>query len=154
MSATGVLSDTRMLNATEQQVGQAQRLTEKLASIESRSAATDVKVEVAGHETLVVPSELAHLLLEMIDIVARGGSVGLVTVPEDVTTTVAAKMLDMSRPTLMKLVRSGEIRSHKVGSHTRLRSADVTAYKKRRLAERKAAFRELLDLEADLGVDD
>lgn len=152
MSAPGVLSDTRMLNATEQQVHQAQRLTEELTDAELRS--TEVKVEVAGHETLTVPPQLAHLLREMIEVVAQGGSVSVTTLPEDVTTTVAARMLDMSRPTLMKLVRSGEIPSHKVGSHTRLRSADVMDHKKRRLTERKAVFRELLDMEAEFGVED
>ena len=50
----------------------------------------------------------------------------LVSVPQELTTTVAAKRLGISRPTLMKLIREGKIPAHKVRSHMRLLTTDVS----------------------------
>jgi excisionase family DNA binding protein len=70
-------------------------------------------------------------------------------VPEDVTTTTAAKLLGVSRPTLMKMIAGGDLPSHKVGTHARLKADQVLAFKRARLARQRKAFDELLDLEDD-----
>ena len=44
-------------------------------------------------------------------------------------TTAAAEMLGISRPTLLKLVREGELPSHKVGAHHRFLLNDVLEYR-------------------------
>ncbi len=75
----------------------------------------------------------------------------LMSTPEELTTTAAADMLGVSRPTLMKLIEAGEIRSHKVGSHSRLRSADVLELRTKRAAARKIAFEKLRELEEEVG---
>lgn len=69
--------------------------------------------------------------------------------PPEVTTSTAAAMLGVSRPTLMKLVKNGEIPAHKVGTHTRLRTDDVLTAKRERRERERAAYRELLELEDD-----
>ncbi|UGT58970.1 helix-turn-helix domain-containing protein [Nocardia asteroides] len=72
----------------------------------------------------------------------------------EITTTEAADILRMSRPALMKLVRSGQIPSRDVGSHTRLRTSDVLAYRRGQLERQSAAFDELRAIEEEWGVVD
>jgi len=54
-----------------------------------------------------VPLELAWILKQVVSVVPAGGTVSIKSVPDAVTTTTAADMLDISRPTLVKLVRVG-----------------------------------------------
>ncbi|WP_394855683.1 helix-turn-helix domain-containing protein [Rhodococcus globerulus] len=49
-------------------------------------------------------------------------------------------MRDISRPTLMKLIHSGDIPAHTVGSHTSLEANDVLAYRERMREQQRAAF--------------
>src|SRR6476620_1273593 len=90
-----------------------------------------------------VPPELARILTAVVAVVAAGGTVTIGSVPSEVTTTTAAQMLDISRPTLMKLIGEGEIPAHKVGTHTRLKSSDVIAYQERLRDAQRAAFDDL-----------
>ncbi|PBC35923.1 DNA-binding protein [Rhodococcus sp. ACPA4] len=100
-----------------------------------------------------VPPELASILTEVMRIVAAGGTVTLGSIPDELTTTNAADMLDISRPVLMKLIRCGDIPAHKVGSRTRLRAGDVLAYRERMREQQRAAFRELRAFEDDESLD-
>lgn len=134
---------TRRLIADETELRQARSAVEQLSSrqldhwVASPSSGTSVSL----------PSELSGLLTSILKTVARGGTVTIGSMPEDVTTTTAAEQLGVSRPTLMKMIAKGEIPSHKVGTHTRLKSADVTGFKRARLERQRQAFAELLDLE-------
>ncbi|WP_198426106.1 MULTISPECIES: helix-turn-helix domain-containing protein [Microbacterium] len=101
-----------------------------------------------GSATAVTP-ELNSLLLQVLRGLARG-RVSVTTLPEEVTTTVAAELVGVSRPTLMKLVRSGELPSRQVGSHTRLATGDVLALRRRRAQARREALEALRDLDDEL----
>jgi excisionase family DNA binding protein len=63
--------------------------------------------------------------------------------PPVITTTVAADLLGTTRPTLRKWIQAGILPAHKVGSHTKLKTADVLALRDKRLEERRAAFESL-----------
>lgn len=103
---------------------------------------------------LTVPAELTSVILQLIDLVGRGCTVTVGSIPAEVTTTVAAQMLNISRTTVMKLVREQKIPSHKVGAHTRLFSRDVIGYRRAQLARQSAAFDELRALEEQWGITD
>jgi excisionase family DNA binding protein len=94
-----------------------------------------------------VPPELAQTLTAVLSALAEGRAVLIEDQPEELTTTAAAEALGMSRPTLMKLVASGDLAAHKVGTHTRFRASDVTAYRSALLERRRQAFAELIALE-------
>ncbi|NNH72339.1 helix-turn-helix domain-containing protein [Nocardia uniformis] len=100
-----------------------------------------------------MPAELSALVGRILDLVAHGCTVTVASVPNEVSTTTAAKLLGISRPTLMKLIGEGRLPAHKVRSHTRLLSSDVFAYKDQQLAERRRAFSELRDIEDELGIE-
>jgi len=102
-----------------------------------------------GADTTELPREIGLILQEVLRAVATGSSVTVTSIPNELTTSSAAAMLGISRPTLMKLVADGRLPAHRVGSHTRLASEDVVAFRKARRSRERAAFAELLDLEGD-----
>jgi excisionase family DNA binding protein len=70
----------------------------------------------------------------------------------DLTTQEAAGLLNVSRPFLIGLLESGELPYHNVGTHRRVRFADLMTYKKRRDAESEATLRELSVLSHDMNL--
>ncbi len=106
-------------------------------------------VERDGHRADAVPAEIGRLLQQVLSVMARGGTVTIGSVPDVVTTTTAAGILGVSRPTLMKMIEEGTIPAHKVGTHHRLRACDVFDALRARRARERAAFAKLLELEGD-----
>ncbi|MDR2566903.1 MAG: excisionase family DNA-binding protein [Bifidobacteriaceae bacterium] len=97
-----------------------------------------------------LPRELAKLLQAVLGAIASGKALAIHSLPEELTTTVAAEQLGVSRPTLMRMIRDGEIPARMEGSHHRLKTADVLEAKREGLARRRRAFEELRDLEDEL----
>lgn len=100
-----------------------------------------------------LPVELNGLLLEVLEHVAAGKTVQLATLPDELTPASAAEQLGVSRPTVMKWIRQGELGAHKVGSHHRLKTDDVMSFKKKMLQHRAASFEALRDADTTLGLD-
>jgi excisionase family DNA binding protein len=96
---------------------------------------------------LPLPGELTRFILGILDDVSQGRHVTVRTVPEELSTSVAASELGVSRPTLMKLIAAGEIAAHKVGTHTRVRFDDLKSYRARREDRIRTAAAELMLLE-------
>lgn len=106
-------------------------------------------VEVASHQTQV-PPQLTRVISQVIEVMAAGGTVLVSSLPDELTTVVAAEQLGVSRPTLMRMIRDGEIAAHKVGTHHRLLTADVLALKRARLERQREAFVEMRTLEDEI----
>ncbi len=87
------------------------------------------------------------MLTKVLETLASGGSLTISAMPEDLTTTQAARLLGESRPTLMKRIRNGELGSSKAGTHHRLKTEEVLALRRQLLEERREAARKLLALE-------
>lgn len=96
-----------------------------------------------------LPREIGNLIHEVLRAIANGCSVTVTAVPPELTTSSAAALLGISRPTLMRMVDNEEIPAHRVGSHTRLMSADVLAARKNRRERERAAFTALFELEGN-----
>jgi excisionase family DNA binding protein len=101
-------------------------------------------------DTVSLPPRLSAFLASTIERISQGGAVTMTTLPEVLTTTTAADVLGVSRPTLMKIIASGELPATKVRSHTRVTSADVLALRHRRFDTRAANFEALLHAEEAL----
>ena len=105
-----------------------------------------------GHNTVVIQDEGGdvHPISTsaagfLRDIIESGVTSRLTIEPlsQHVTTTVAADLLGTTRPTLRKWIRAGIIPAHKVGSHTRLNTADVLRLRAKRCEERSQSFEDL-----------
>jgi len=109
-------------------------------------------LELEDGESISLPPELSRALIFAIKGMTQG-NVSMRAMPEELTTSTAAGILGVSRPTLMKLIGSGELPATKVGSHHRLNVNDVLALKENREQARRAAFEKLRQIEMDLDVD-
>ncbi|MGB4634621.1 MAG: helix-turn-helix domain-containing protein [Arcanobacterium sp.] len=63
-------------------------------------------------------------------------------IPEVLTSTQAADVVGLSRPTLVKRAAAGEIPSFRVGTHTRFRLTDLVEYKRKMREQQDATFQE------------
>ncbi len=67
------------------------------------------------------------------------------------TTSEAAAILDMSRPSLMKLINAGRLEFRKVGKHHRIPASAIQAFRDRQREERAAAFTAIAELSNRVG---
>jgi excisionase family DNA binding protein len=98
-----------------------------------------------------LPPAAGRAVLALLSELASGTAVQLVPVDAELTTQEAADLLGLSRTYVVRLIDSGALPAHLVGTHRRLRAADVLAYKARR-AERLAAVRAVTEADVEAGV--
>lgn len=98
---------------------------------------------------LTVPRETAEKILELLEAEGAAGAV-VVPVREQFTTTEAAKMLGISRTTLMKMIDAGEIDSVKVASHHRIPAPAIQEYERSRGIVRGRAAEAMEEFAADV----
>ena len=95
-------------------------------------------------EEMELPEPLYNLLHMAVNSLVNGEEFSLV--PEDLllSPNKAAKILNVSRPYLTKLLDLGEIpAAPSVGTHRRVKAQDVLAYKESRDKERSKSMKEL-----------
>lgn len=114
---------------------------EELKSLQPLDAAS---IRVADKHGRPVPlsCDVQRLISQVLTSVAQRGEVAISGIPEELTSTVAAELLGVSRPTLMRWAREGRITAHKRGTHTRFKREDVLQLKRQRAEERVKAFEE------------
>lgn len=93
-----------------------------------------------------LPPAVTRLVIELLRSIGKGEAVALVPFGEELSTQEAADLLKVSRPFLVKLIESGEIPYHKVGTHRRIQAEDLFAFKRRRDRERDDALGKLARL--------
>lgn len=140
------------------------QLTDKIPAETIAKARREAK-ELLSHDfTIAFPEAvnpedteaLSCMVTEIISALAAGKDIQLMTHPDTMTTVQAARRIGISRPTLMKAIRNGDIPAHMVGTHHRLRFTDVEKFRKKLLAEQAAekekALLELWKFEEDNGL--
>lgn len=113
---------------------------------------TGVALQLEDGSQIELPTELSKALLFALRGLTQG-DVSMRAIPDELTTSTAASILGVSRPTLMKLIESQILPSTKVGSHHRLNARDVFALREQREAEREKAIEELREMDLDHDVD-
>ncbi len=105
-------------------------------------------------ETVPLPLEAFNVLVEVAHAMRAGKAITVAPVDQSLTTQEAANFLGISRPTLVKLLESGEIAFERpaAGRHRRVRLQDVVAYQDRRRVQRRAALDELTREAAEAGL--
>lgn len=137
-----LVPSTNQILATEDDVELARDVLAHLAGPQG-----ELFVSEPTHEAQPVPVEIGRMLQRVLEALADGSSVTVLTIPTEVTTSAAAAMLGVSRPTLVKMANDGRIPSHRVGTHLRFRSEDVLAEREARVERERRAFKELRELD-------
>jgi excisionase family DNA binding protein len=101
-------------------------------------------------ETMEIPASAFHALKLVVQGMSRGQTMTLVPHGKELTTQEAADLLHVSRPHLVKLLDDGTIDHYKVGTHRRVRIADVLDYRERRTIVRREKLDELTRLSGEL----
>jgi len=102
--------------------------------------------------TATLPREAFDILLEVLGQMANGNAVTIVPVHAELTTHQAAEILNVSRPYLIGLLEAGKIPYRMVGTHRRIRFADLMAHKQQDDARRDEAVAELTRQAQDLDL--
>lgn len=105
----------------------------------------------SGQKEVRLPPGVSRAVRRLLDRLAAGEAVQLVSADAELTTREAAELLGISRTYLVRLVDEGRIPAHMVGSHRRLRAADVLAYRRDR-EERLAKVAAIAEADAELGI--
>ena len=104
--------------------------------------------------TVRIPKAAVDGLIELLTAAAEGDEATVVRSSREVTTQQAAKVLNVSRPTVVKLIDDGVLPSRKVGSHRRVPLAELLAYRQEVVAERRAILDQMTTDAEELGLYD
>lgn len=104
------------------------------------------------HE-VTIPASALNMLIEVLTQLGQGNSVSITPIHAELTTQESANILNMSRPTFIKLLDSGDIPFSRTGNRRKVAYADLMKYKNRLAENRLAVLAALstLDQEMDMG---
>jgi excisionase family DNA binding protein len=123
----------------------------QLAALIGRGEMARIRV-VDGDEDITVPVSALRMLVDILAHMADGETMTLVPDHAELTTQQAANFLNVSRPFFVKLLESGHIAYHKVGSHRRVYFRDLMTYKAHTMEQRREALSELAAQAQDLDM--
>ncbi|QSQ21254.1 helix-turn-helix domain-containing protein [Pyxidicoccus parkwayensis] len=129
------------VSATEASLGQVQQLAKLVTeTLQGQGAQPRFSLLGPNHEALPVPKDVLALLQQLLAVLASGDAVSIVPVHKELTTQQAANLLNVSRQYLVQLLDEGKIPYHRTGTHRRVLTQDVLAYRTKRDAERDATL--------------
>jgi excisionase family DNA binding protein len=121
-----------------------------LISVPRRSAQSGAPETLA---TVTLPVELVNFIFVVVDNLAKGRAIALLTFNPLLTTHQAARVLGVSRPYLTKLLKNGEMEFSMVGSHRRVHLEEVLRYKGKRDVGRRQTLDELTKISQEAEMD-
>jgi excisionase family DNA binding protein len=125
------------------------RLLDRAAHVRRQRGAC--KLVGPSGEAISIPESVFYILERVAEVMARGDSITIVPVGQEMTTQQAADLLNVSRQYLVRLLNEGRIPYTKTGKHRRVRIEDVLAFKERRDRDRKAGLDELTRMSEESG---
>ncbi|MDR0592317.1 MAG: helix-turn-helix domain-containing protein [Bifidobacteriaceae bacterium] len=85
--------------------------------------------------TAELPDEVFQVIARTVDAMSQGSAVAISAVGTRLTTSQAAEVLGVSRPTLIKMLDEGKIPYEQLNVHRSVNLVDVLAFQDRRRAE-------------------
>ncbi len=98
--------------------------------------------------------ELYEVLKDVVTALSQGLAITVTPQHTVLTTSQAADLLGVSRPTLVRLLEAGKIPFDKPGRHRRIRLRDLLAYQQRVRRARAAGLEEMVRASEDAGLYD
>lgn len=104
-----------------------------------------------AHE-MELPVSTLRLVEKILNGLAKGDAIRVVSVNAELTTQEAADLLNVSRPHLVKLLEDGELPFLRTGKHRRVRLADLLQFKDARERASVQVMDELSRQAQELGM--
>ena len=150
MGARGIESKTFLPGQTEDLAP----VLSFLSAHEQRRGRTVVPsyalVGASEHDRVEVPRKVHQALRQVVAALHTGKAVTIAPQSMTLTTQQAADLLGVSRPTVVRLISSGELAAERIGNRHRLVLDDVLAYREARRRRQYDALAETgMDIDAD-----
>src|SRR4051812_32776985 len=145
----------KSIQPTDAESQMARALSQRLAKhLGSRRKLRGQVVAEGGEaeEPLTLPASAVRILVDILTQLGHGGTFTMIPINAELTTQQAAGLLGVSRPFVVGLLEKGEIPHRVVGTHRRIRVADLMGYKQRMEAKAEKALEELSALDQELGL--
>ncbi len=148
-------SDTRTaLTPTEVEVVSAKATLNLIRHHSNADVSIDFHAKVGDTHDFYIQKAAVPLFLAILEEIANGNAVQVIAEERELTTQEAAKLLNVSRPHLVRLLDEGRIPFHWVGTHRRVMYKDVKTYWAGRWSRRKATLDRLAALDQELGLNE
>ncbi len=105
-----------------------------------------------GSQTLVIPDQIAKLILEVLTEISSGHPVRLVQGDTHLSTAELADLLKVSRPYAVRLLEEGKLPFYLVGTHRRVILEDALEFKNVQRQKSLEIMRELMAESQELGL--
>lgn len=122
-----------------------------LAALEASPERVELRIE---GEAVILSEPVLEPVKAVLSLLASGKRVRIEEEREELSTQQAAKRLNVSRTHLIELLEEGAIPYRKVGTHRRVRTEDVLAYKEASYQKSQAILKELTEEAQALGFYD
>lgn len=124
-----------------------------LITTEAGELLAEIEQSQTRNGAIELPAAKVAQLKDLLKKVMKGVTLEPETNKKELSTVEAARILNVSRTYLVKLLDAGTLPHRKVGKHRRIRKADVLEYKKQDDERRRASLDELAELgqEHDMG---
>lgn len=138
----------------EEQIA-AMKSYDALANILSELKDNNPEIEIEEtREKIRIPLNALKLLAQILKETSNGKPVSIVPIATELTTQATAELLGCSRPHVIKLLESGEIKFTKIGKHRRVRYEDVICYKSKMKVRQENLINEIVNLDEEAGLYD
>lgn len=151
MSAVALEEQTYLPDDASQKVADVRSF---LAAHAARGLSITPRFLLVGAEEgdqVEVPEPMYRALLLVAEALAAGKAVTVAPRNTTLTTQQAADLLGVSRPTVVRIIESGDLAADRVGTRRRVRLSDVLAYRERR---RQAQYDMLAATSVDMDDED
>ena len=152
----GALRDYDSLIPEPQDSALARKASEEIAAflLEDNIEMLQLIMKKNGKEIMfTLPNSALCFFLKVLTQMADGNAVTLVPIHAELSTQVAADLLNVSRPFFVRLLEKRELPFHKVGRHRRVKFYDLLEFKRKFEANSLKAREKLTEQgqELDLG---
>jgi excisionase family DNA binding protein len=128
------------LVATDEEAVIAKEAAEKLRSVALASVNVRLGVAEKADDVVPLPARAVEMIVAVLTAMAERKPISLISHTAELTAQQAADFLNVSRPHLVGLLEKEQIPYRKVGSHRRVRVADLQAFKEESNRSRREAI--------------
>ena len=118
-----------------------------------RSRAPSIRLVADGETALELPPDVLRVLGQVLGLMSQGRPITLLPADQEFSTVEVARLLNVSRPFVIKEIEAGRLACRKVGSHRRIALADLDAYREALRARQEAALDTMASNADELGLE-